>query len=171
MNALDTIFSRRSIRKYSAEPVTEEQITVLLKAAMAAPSAGNEQAWQFIVIRDRTLLDAVPSFHPYAAMVRQAPAAIVVCGDLSLEKFKGFWVQDCSAAAQNILLAATALGLGAVWTALHPMADRVEGMRKLLGLPEHVVPLALIPLGHPAEHPGRSDRFDAARVRRDRWQA
>ena len=169
MDALDAIFSRRSIRKYTAEPVTEEQITVLLKAAMAAPSAGNEQAWQFIVIRDRTLLDAVPAFHPYAAMVKQAPAAIVVCGDLSLEKFKGFWSQDCSAAAQNILLAATAQGLGAVWTALHPMADRVAGMRKLLGLPEHIVPLALIPVGHPAEHPGRADRFDAARVRKDRW--
>ena len=169
MDALDAIFSRRSIRKYTTEPVTEEQITELLRAAMAAPSAGNEQSWQFVVIRDRTLLDAVPEFHPYAAMVKQAPAAIVVCGDLSLEKYKGFWVQDCSAAAQNILLAATALGLGAVWTALHPMADRTAGMRKLLGLPDHIVPLALIPVGHPAERPGRADRFDASRVRRDRW--
>jgi nitroreductase len=169
MNTFDAIFTRRSIRKYTDQAVPEELVIELLKAAMAAPSAGNEQAWQFIVIRDRAILDAIPKFHPYAAMLKYASVAIVVCGDLSREKFKGFWVQDCSAATQNLLLAATARGLGAVWTALHPMEDRVAGMRKLLGLPEQIIPLSLVPIGYPAEHPGPTDRFDQARVHRDRW--
>ena len=169
MNTFDAIFTRRSIRKYTDQTVPEEMVTELLRVAMAAPSAGNEQAWQFVVIRDRALLDAIPKFHPYAAMLKHASVAILVCGDLSKEKYQGFWVQDCSAAAQNILLAATAQGLGAVWTAFHPMEDRVAGMRKLLGLPEQIIPLSLIPLGYPDEHPGPANRFDAARIHWDRW--
>jgi nitroreductase len=169
MDAMEAILGRRSIRRYSPKPVPEELVTELLIAAMAAPSAGNEQPWQFIVVRDRATLDAIPGFHPYSAMVKHASVAIVVCGDLSREKFKGFWVQDCSAATENLLLAAAAKGLGAVWTALHPMEDRVSGMRKLLSLPEQIIPLSLIPLGYPAEHPGRAERFDAGRVHRERW--
>jgi nitroreductase len=169
MDTLDAIFFRRSIRKYTDQPLPDELVKELLKAAMAAPSAGNEQAWQFIVIRDRLLLDAIPKFHPYSAMLKYASVAILVCGDLSREKYKGYWVQDCSAATQNLLLAATAKGLGAVWTGVYPMEDRVAGMQKLLGLPEHVIPLSLIPVGFPAEQPGRADRFDAARVHEDRW--
>jgi nitroreductase len=169
MDTLNAIFTRRSIRKYTDKAVPEGLVTDLLKAAMAAPSAGNEQAWQFIVIRDRALLDAIPKFHPYSAMLKYASVAVLVCGDLTLEKYKGYWVQDCSAATQNLLLAATAQGLGAVWTAVYPLEDRVAGMRRLLGLPEHVVPLALVPLGFPAEQPGRADRFDQARIHHDRW--
>ncbi len=169
MEAMQAIFGRRSIRTYTSKPVPEELVTELLRAAMAAPSAGNEQPWHFIVVRDRATLDSIPKFHPYSAMVKHASVAIVVCGDLSREKFKGFWVQDCSAATENLLLAASAKGLGAVWTALHPMEDRVSGMRKLLGLPENVIPLALVPLGFPAEQPGRAERFDPGRVHRERW--
>ena len=169
MDTLDAIFTRRSIRKYTDRAVADDLVNELLRAAMAAPSAGNEQAWQFIVIRDRSILDAIPKFHPYSAMLKYASVAILVCGDLSREKFKDCWVQDCSAATQNILLAATAKGLGAVWTAIHPMEDRVAGMRNLLGLPEHIIPLSLIPVGFPAEQPGRADRFDASRVHKDRW--
>ena len=169
MDMLDAIFTRRSIRKYADKAVPEGLVTDLLKAAMAAPSAGNEQAWQFIVIRDRALLDAIPKFHPYSAMLKYASVAVLVCGDLTLEKFKGYWVQDCSAATQNLLLAATAKGLGAVWTGVYPLEDRVAGMRRLLNLPEHVVPLALVPLGFPAEQPARADRFNAERVHKDRW--
>lgn len=169
MDTLDAIFTRRSIRKYTDQPVTDDLVNELLRAAMAAPSAGNEQAWQFVVIRDRKILDAIPKFHPYSAMLKYASVAILVCGDLSREKFKGYWVQDCSAATQNLLLAAAAKGLGAVWTGVYPMEDRVAGIRKLLGLPEHVVPLSLIPVGFPAEQPGKADRFDASRVHKDRW--
>jgi nitroreductase len=169
MDTLDAIFTRRSIRKYTDRPVPEELVAGLLKAAMAAPSAGNEQAWQFIVIRDRALLDAIPKFHPYSAMLKHASVAILVCGDLTLEKYKGFWVQDCSAATQNLLLAAAAQGLGAVWTGVYPLEDRVSGMRKLLNLPEHVIPLSLVPVGFPAELPAKADRFKGERVHKDRW--
>jgi nitroreductase len=169
METSEAILTRRSIRKYTDRSVPDELVSRLLKAAMAAPSAGNEQAWQFIVIRDRVLLDAIPKFHPYSAMLRYASVAILICGDLSLEKFKGCWVQDCSAATQNLLLAATATGLGAVWTAVYPMEDRVAGMRQLLNLPDHVIPLSLVPIGYPAEQPAKADRFNAERVHKDRW--
>jgi nitroreductase len=169
MNTIDAILTRRSIRKFTDQPVSPEMIRGLLEAAMSAPSAGNEQPWQFIVLTERQTLDAIPSFHPYAAMVRDVSVAIVVCGDVALEKYKGFWVQDCSAATQNILLAAHEMGLGAVWTGIYPMEERVEGMRRLLGLPEHVIPLALIPIGYPAQKAGRQDRFREERIHNDRW--
>ena len=169
METIDAIMTRRSIRKYTDRAVPDELVSQLLEAAMAAPSAGNEQAWQFIVIRDRALLDAIPKFHPYSAMLKYASVAVLVCGDLTLEKYKGYWVQDCSAATQNLLLAATAKGLGAVWTAVYPMEDRVAGMRRLLNLPEHVIPLSLVPLGFPAEQPAKTERFNSERVHMDRW--
>jgi nitroreductase len=169
MDTLTAIHARRSIRRYTDRAVPEETITLLLQAAMAAPSAGNEQPWQFVVITDRTILDVIPAFHPYAAMLKHASVAILVCGDLAREKHQGYWAQDCSAAAQNLLLAATALGLGAVWTGIYPREDRVAGMRMLLRLPAEVIPLALIPLGYSAEHPGPVDRFDPARIHRNGW--
>ncbi len=169
MDAMEAVLSRRSIRQYTAKVVPESMVTELLRAAMAAPSAGNEQPWHFIVLRDRATLDAIPAFHPYSAMVRHASVAVVVCGDLTREKFKGFWVQDCAAATENLLLAAVAKGLGAVWTALYPLEDRVAGMRKLLGLPEHVIPLSLVPLGYPADQPPKADRFASDRIHHDRW--
>jgi nitroreductase len=151
-------------------PVPDELIQILLEAAMSAPSAGNEQPWQFIVITERWLLDEIPAFHPYADMLREAPVAILVCGDLRQERYKGYWVQDCSAATQNLLLAAHAKGLGAVWVGIHPKEDRVARMQKLLDLPAHVIPMALVPLGYPAERIPRADRFDASRIHRNGWR-
>jgi len=136
---------------------------------MCAPSAGNEQPWQFVVIRDRQMLDSIPTAHPYAGPARQAPLVIVVCGDLNLEKHPGFWVQDCSAATQNLLLAARASGLGSVWCGVYPNEERVGAIRELLGLPQHVVPLSLVIIGYPAESKGRQERFDAKRVHSERW--
>ena len=169
MDAMEAIFSRRSIRKFSSKPIPEHLVTELLRAAMAAPSAGNEQPWSFIIITERAILDAIPQFHPYTAMLKHAPMAILVCGDLSLERNKGYWVQDCSAATENLLIAATAKGLGAVWTGVYPMHDRIAGMRKLLNLPDQVMPLALVPIGYSTEKPGRADRFNPERVHRERW--
>ena len=169
MDALEAILSRRSIRKYTGEAVPAEAARVLLEAAMAAPSAGDERPWQFVVITARATLDQIPRFHPYANMVTEAPLAILVCGDERLEKHKGFWVQDCSAAVQNILIAARALGLGAVWCGVYPRAERVAGFRDLLGLPPEVIPLALIPVGHPAEEKPPVGRYDEKRVHRERW--
>ena len=169
MDATEAIRTRRSIRQYADEPVSEDLTHQLLEAAMMAPSAGNEQPWHFVVIRDRALLDEIPSFHPYSSMLRQAPLAILICGDETLEKYKGYWVQDCSAATQNLLLEVHARGLGAVWLGVHPIDERVDGMRKLLGMPDHVIPFALISIGWPAEETGSEDRFDETRVHQDRW--
>ncbi len=169
MEALEAILTRRSVRRYTARPVPETAVREVLAAAMQAPSAGNEQAWQLVVITERRLLDAIPRFHPYADMVHQAPVAILVCGDLDLEKYKGYWVQDCAAATENLLLAAHARGLGAVWVGVYPKEDRVERMRALLGLPQHVVPMALVPLGYPAERIPPEERYDPAKVHRNGW--
>lgn len=169
MELLEAIHTRRSVRKFKPEPVSEDLITELLKAAMTAPSAGNQQPWHFIVITDRDILDKVPSIHPFASMSRQAQAAILVCGDPSLEKYAGFWVQDCSAAIQNLLLAARGLGLGAVWTGIHPVVERVAAFRVLFGLPEEIIPLAFIPVGYTDQPQNSLDRFRPERVRRDKW--
>jgi len=166
---MDAIFARRSIRKYKPGPVADSVVRDLLEAAMAAPSAEDERPWQFIVLRDRAVLDAIPAIHPYAQMVTEAPVAIVVCGDLQKEKCKGFWTQDCAAATQNLLLAVVDAGLGAVWCGIYPSADRVKAFRKLLGAPAHIVPFAIIPIGHPAEEKPPAKRYDAARVHRDKW--
>jgi nitroreductase len=169
MDAIEVILTRRSIRQYTPEPVPDAVITDLLRAAMSAPSAANQQPWEFVVITDRAIRDEIPRFHPYAAMLRQAPVAILICGNLKRETFKGYWVQDCSAATENLLLAAHAKGLGAVWVGIYPLEDRVARLQKLLGLPAHVIPLALVPIGYPAEHVPPADRYDASRVHHDRW--
>ncbi len=169
MEALEAIFTRRSIRKYEARPVPAEATRTLLAAGMSAPSAGNQRPWHFVVVTDRELLDAIPKVHPYAQMVLQAPAAIAVCGELALQKHPGSWVQDCAAATQNILLAARALGLGTCWLGVHPKAEREEPIARLLGLPEGIVPLSIIALGYPAEEKDAPDRYDPGRVHDNRW--
>ena len=169
MDTIEAIRTRRSIRHYTRESVPDDVIAEILKAAMSAPSAGNQQPWQFVIITDRGLCEEIPTFHPYAQMVREAPVAILVCGDLRLESYQGYWVQDCSAATQNILLAAHAKGLGAVWVGIYPKEDRVKRFQKLLGLPNQVIPLALVPVGIPAERVPPANRFDPARVHRNRW--
>lgn len=166
---MKAILSRRSIRKYTPDKVPDKDIRELLEAAMAAPSAGNEQPWHFIVIDDRDVLRQIPSFHPYSHMLKEAPVAILVCGDETLEKYKGYWVQDCSAATENILIAVEEKGLGAVWLGVYPIEERVAGLRRLLGIPDHVIPFSLIPVGYPAEHKEPGNRYNEARVRRNKW--
>ena len=169
MEALETIFTRRSIRSFSPQPVSPEQIDTLLRAAMCAPSACNQQPWHFVVITDRAALDAIPTIHPHAGMARQVPLAILVCADPRLETCPGYWPQDCSAATENILLAARALGLGSVWTGVYPGEDRIAAFRSFFGLPDAVVPFSFIPIGVPAEPAHAADRYRAERVHRDRW--
>ena len=169
MEAMDAIFTRRSIRKYTPEPIPKDVIERLLKAAMSAPSAGNEQPWHFVVIRDRQALDAIPEFHPYASMMRQVSVAILVCGEPALEKYRGHWMLDCAAATQNILLAAHARGLATVWVGIYPETNRIADIRKLLALPELIIPLSLIPIGYPAEQVPQPKRFQPSRVHYDKW--
>jgi nitroreductase len=170
MDAMQALCSRRSIRKYTAAHVSDQAIRELLDAAMSAPSAGNQQPWHFVVISERELLDRIPDFHPHALMCREAQIAILVCGDPSIEKHVGYWAQDCSAATENLLVAVHAKGLGGVWIGVYPREERVIGFRKLLAIPEQVIPFALIPIGHPAEQkPPRSDRFNEMRVHTNTW--
>lgn len=169
METMDTIRTRRSIRDYLTKSIEEQKVEMMLAAGMQAPSAGNQQAWQFVVIDDRQLLDKIAVIHPYATMCRQAPLAIMVCGDLRLEKHRDYWVQDCSAATQNMLLTACDLGLGAVWAGIYPRQDRVEAMKTLLKLPEQVIPLSLVVVGYPARPVEPINRFRADRVHRNGW--
>ncbi|NLI79146.1 MAG: nitroreductase family protein [Candidatus Riflebacteria bacterium] len=169
MESIFSLLSRHSVRKYLSTPVEEWRLDFLLKAAMQAPSAGNEMPWEFLVIDQRELLDRIPEVHPYAAMTRTAPLAILVCGDLQREKHKGFWTQDCSAATQNLLLAAHGMGLGAVWVGVHPMEDRIAGLRKLFAVPDHLVPFSLVPVGWPAENRTSPARYDPSRIKRNRF--
>lgn len=164
MDTLTAIHTRRSIRKYTDQPVTPEQVRTLLAAAMAAPSAGNQQPWQFVVVTDKALLAQLGLLHPHVHMAPKAPLGILVCGDTRAEKYAGYWVVDCSAAVQNLLLAAHDLGLGAVWTGIHPMRDREEAFAKLFNTPAGVIPHSFIPIGHPAEEKKRDDRFKAERI-------
>jgi nitroreductase len=166
---MEAIRSRRSIRHYTSEGVTEDEIRNLLEAAMCAPSAGNERPWHFVVIEDRPTLNELSKRHPYANMLREAPLAILICADPSLEKHAGFWVQDCAAATQNILLEAEDLGLGAVWLGVHPVEDRVSALREICKLPESITPFALVSVGRPAERKPASDRYDESRVHRNQW--
>lgn len=169
MDTLEAIFSRRSIRKYTDRPIPEALLDNILRAGMAAPSAGNQQPWHFLVIDDRSILNAIPKYHPYAQMLKAAPLAITVCGELRKLVYDEFWVQDCSAATQNILLAAHALGLGAVWVGLYPDQERVPKTQQLLGLPAEVIPFCFVALGYPAEQKEPSKRYRLSRIHRNRW--
>jgi len=169
MDVLEALHTRRSIRAYTDQAVQEAVLQDLCKAGMAAPSAGNQQPWHFIVTTDKKVMHEFADFHPYAKMLLQAPAAIIVCGDDRNLRYGDYWVQDCSAAAQNILLAAHAMGLGAVWIGIYPRKERVDKAAALFGLPEGVLPLCCISVGYPAEQKANPDRYDPDRIHRDRW--
>jgi nitroreductase len=168
---IDDLFARRSIRAFTAEPVDPVRVEMILKAAMAAPSASNRKPWHFIVVTDARVRTALAKAHPHAAMVAEAPLALVPCGEprLSVPVGQDYWIQDLAAAAENILLAATGLGLGSVWCGVHPVPERVEAVRRVLGIPEQVIPFALIAVGHPAEHKEPRTQYDARRVHTNRW--
>ncbi len=168
------IFERRSVRKFTEEPVSPQDLEKLLQAAMHAPSAGNEQPWDFLVIENRETMEKIMEFHIYSTPLKTAPMAIVVCGDESKQKYKDYWIQDCSAATQNLLLEAVHLGLGAVWMGVFPMEDRVKAAKELFQLPESVIPLGIIALGHPvnvtgAENKTVEGRFKEERIHRETW--
>lgn len=168
----DLLLARRSIRRYEDRPVPEELVTRLLEAAMAAPSSSNEQPWHFVVVTERPALNELGERHPYAHMLKEAPLCIVPCGDLDLVPdglWGEYWVQDVAAATQNLLLAATALGLGGVWCGVHPEPERVDMVREVLGVPERVIPFCLIPLGYPAEEKHPRTQYREVRVHHERW--
>jgi nitroreductase len=171
MDLFDAIHTRRSIRAYTDQPVSEADLDTMLRAAMAAPSAGNAQPWHFVVVTDRSILAAIPDIHPHATMCKTAPLAIAVVAELALEKYPGFgyWTLDCSAAVENLLLAARGLGIGTVWCGIYPRPERMEGLARLLGLPEGVTAHALVVAGHPAQEFKVVDRFKPERIHKNGW--
>jgi nitroreductase len=166
------IFKRTSVRKYTDKSVTKDQIEMLMKAGMAAPSAKNVQPWEFVVIQEKENLLKITEFHPYSFMLKQAPLAIVVCGNttkIALEGVEDLWVQDCAAATQNILLEATELGLGSVWLGVYPKKEIVSGLAELLILPDYIVPFSLISIGYPEGEVTPKDKFNPDRIHWEKW--
>ena len=164
---INAIFAWRSIRKYTAEPIDKKDTKKMLESAMAAPSSSNRKPWHFIVITNRDLLDRLARAHPYGKMLFVAPLCIAVCGDTKISDHS--WVQDCSAATENLLLAAAALGLGAVWLGVYPREGRVKPIKRILDIPENIIPLNLISVGHPAEEKEPRTQYDEQRVHHERW--
>ena len=168
MDAIENILTRRSVRHFGPNPVPYEELQLLLRAAMHAPSAGNSQPWHFVVVTDRAVLDEVPKFHTSAEFIVEVPVAILICADENVAR-PGRWLLDCSAAAENMLLAAHARGLGACWIGIQPDPLRIEGAMRLFGLPATVLPLCLIAVGYPTESPPAVDRFLPERIHTNKW--
>lgn len=169
MEIIESLVMRRSIRKYKDHKISKDKVDIILKAAMYAPSAMNLQAWHFIVIDDTHILNETIKSIPHAELLKQTPAAILVCGDSAIEKNDSWMIQNCSAAIENILLAAHGLGIGSCWIAIHGMAEVVESVSKQFKLPENLVPISLITLGYPDETVTAEDRFNKEKVHYNRW--
>lgn len=169
---LSVIHSRKSVRQYTGQRVSKEDLLTLVKAGMAAPSARDRRPWQFIVVTDEDTLARLAEGLPYTKMILRSKSCIIVCGDMD-KALKGeeeqFWVQDCSAATENILLAAEAMGLGAVWSGMYPLKERMAHVRKVLGMPESVIPLNVIAVGYPTGEEKPKDKFDGQRVHWGKW--
>ena len=167
---LNAIMTRTSIRQYTDQPIMKAEIEALLRAGMAAPTAVNRQPWHFVAVTDKAKLKELAGNR--GRMLEQCALAIVVCGNMEKTlpgKGQDFWIQDCSAATENILLAAHALGLGAVWTGVYPIDERVDAVSKAVKLPENIVPLCVIVIGHPAENPQPKDKWKPENVSYDEY--
>ena len=170
--AFDNMMTRVSVRQFTGEKISAEQIDTLLHAAMAAPTALNKQPWAFIVVTDEALLEHLGEELPYSRCGNHPACAIVPCGDLSKAiegEMAAFWINDVSAATQNLLLAAHSMGLGAVWTGLHPDLQRVAKVQQMLGMPEHIIPLCIVPVGVPAEQPAVKAKFRPDNIHYNGW--
>lgn len=170
MELFEGLLSRRSIRKYTGERINEEKIMSVIKAGMYAPSANNTRPWHFIIVDDREIMEKIMKVHPYSAMLSEASHAIIVCGDEKLQNGPGYYVLDCSAATQNVLLAAHALGLGAVWLGVEPKSDRKKAIKEILGLPGYIHPVSIISIGIPVKIPEKTPaRFEQKKIRKNKW--
>ena len=169
MEITDALLTRRSIRKYKDQQVEKDKLDIILKSAMYAPSAMNLQAWHFIVIDDSHILNETIKSIPHAELLKQTPAAILVCGDSAIEKNESWMIQNCSAAIENILLAAHGLGIGSCWIAIHGIAEVVENVSKQFKLQENVVPISLVTLGYTDETVTAEERFNKEKVHYNKW--
>jgi nitroreductase len=169
MEALEAIFTRRSIRRYSEKKVDNDTVNKILRAAMFAPSAVNKQPWHFIVFENAEIKNAIMEIHRSSDMLAEAKKAIAVCYDTTLQHDEGYGVIDCATATQNILLAAHSLGLGACWIGICPRQNRIEALQKIFHLPGNIVPFAVVSLGYPAETKNQPERFKPERIHYERW--
>lgn len=168
---IENIMTRTSIRQFTDQPISKDTLETIVKAGMAAPSAVNAQPWAFVVVTDKEMLDSLKDVHPYSNL-KTATAAIIVCGDLQKAMDgigREYWVQDCSAVSENILLAAHAYGLGAVWCGVYPVKERVDAVSGALGLPDSIIPLNIITMGHPAANPAPKDKFKPEIIHYQKW--
>lgn len=166
---IDWILQRRSIRKYKNKRISDEEILTVLKAAMYAPSAVNKQPWHYIVVDDKDIFNKFVEIHPYSTFLADASHGILICGDEELQHGDGYWIVDCGAATENLLLAAHSIGLGACWIGIHPREDRKKLIKKLFQLPAHVHPFAMVSLGYPAATRDLPDRFKPERIHTNMW--
>lgn len=169
MDVLEAIYTRKSIRKFTGEKISEENLKTLLTAGFCAPSAHNKKPWHFVVIKDEAALESIANKHPYAKMLPNAGCGIIVCGDKEKEGMTGFLVEDCSAAIENILLAAHGIGFGAVWCGLYPVPQLTALVENILNLPENIVPVGMVVVGAKDEEREAKDRYDEDRVHFDKW--
>jgi nitroreductase len=169
MDAIEAIMTRRSVRQFTPQAVTDAEIEVVLRAAMAAPSAGNERPWRFVVATDAAVLARLSKATPFAGAIAGAPAAIVICADRRSLKYPGFWPVDCAAATENLLLAAHAIGLGGVWIGVHPIAPLMWNVRRIVGVPKGIEPMSLVALGHPLKVREPLDRYEPEWVHLQGW--
>lgn len=168
-SALDNIFARKSVRSYTDEPVSPEQVETILKAAMAAPSGMNMQPWRFVVVTDQKVKDKLAV--GFNKMIAKAPVVIIVCGKTTnkLGAPNKNWTADCAASTENLLLAVEALGLGAVWTACYPYEDRMNPTVEALGLPDNISPYCIVPIGHPAGNDKPKDKWNPENIHYEKW--
>ena len=168
-DALTVIHQRKSVRKYLDKPVSREHLEILLRAGMAAPTAADKRPWVFVVVTDKSKLAALAEELPYTKMAKDAAAAIIVCGDTRKALNSDVWVQDCCAASQNILLAAEATGLGAVWSGIYPEYFKINHVRRVLDIPMEVIPLNVIPIGWPTGEEQPKDKWDPSNIHWETW--
>ncbi len=169
---IQNIMTRTSIRAFTDQPVDEATVEKILRAGMSAPTAVNRQPWAFVVVNEREQMERLREVHPYAQMLKTAQFAIVVCGDMERAlpgASQAYWIQDASAATENILLAAHGLGLGAVWCGVYPNPDVLPKVKEVLGLPSSIVPLNIIPIGYPAENPAPKDKWKPENIHYNKW--
>lgn len=167
---LDFFYNRRSIREFKqGAKISDYQMETILKAAMSAPSANNQQPWHFIVVDDRQKMREITRHHPYSSALNSASACIIVLGDTSTDRKRAYWTQDCSAATENMLLAIANLGLGGVWLGVHPRKEREDAIREIFGVPEYITPLCVVAIGVPDEDRGRTDRFEVSKIHKNFW--
>ena len=164
---VENILNRKSVRKYSDKKIEQEKIDTILKCAMAAPTAMNKQPWEILVITDKEKLEKIAELCPNASYAKNSQVTIIVCGDKTVSD--KFWEQDCCAVTENILLAAEALELGAVWCAVYPLDEKVTAIKNLFGLPENIVPLNIIPIGYPFAKEEPKQKYNAEKIHNNNW--